>query len=278
MTEHQETLLNLLEAVDKFCRQQNISYVMLGGTMLGAYRHQGFIPWDDDMDIGMPRADYERFLRAAVSLPEPLILRHFSLEQNVPYAFAHVENKETTYMEARRSGNGYVGGVCLEIFPLDAVPGGNCRQWYRERQVKLWKKLLYASIMERGREGKNPVRRMGIRLLRRSLTVDQCVQRLNAMLLKDTKKDEKRKKRSGQYGNLLGHWERRENIPASVMFPAKEYTFEGKRFLGVNCPKEYLTSLYGADFMTPPPVCEQEKGKHEAAYCNLHLPYREYKK
>ena len=63
MTEHQKVLLEVFAAVDAFCRKENISYVMLGGTMLGAYRHKGFIPWDDDIDIGMPRAEYERFFR-----------------------------------------------------------------------------------------------------------------------------------------------------------------------------------------------------------------------
>lgn len=269
MTEHQKLLLSMLKAVDRLCREQKITYLMLGGTMLGAVRHQGFIPWDDDADIGMPREDYERFLAVAgEKLPEPYLLRHYTKERQIPYAFAHVENKNTTYIEARRSGAGYRGGVYLEIFPLDAVPQTERAQKRRERQVAVQKRILYALIMERGAEGGNPVKRVGIGLLRRLFTIDGRVRRLDALLQKD------RQEQPTAYGNLLGHWGRKENIPSPVLFPAKEYRFEDTFFYGAGQPEAYLTSLYGPDYRIPPSEEEREAGKHRAKLVDFSTPFR----
>lgn len=286
MTEHQKVLLEVLAAVDAFCRKENIMYVMLGGTMLGAYRHKGFIPWDDDIDIGMPRADYERFLKlAADSMEMPYLLRHFSVEKNVPYAFAHVEHTGTTYIEARRSGAGYRGGVYVEIFPLDLASEKERKRRLRAIQVKFQKKRLYALIMERNKAQKNPLKRLAIAMLRAVGSIDSVVRKLDNILQKDTPRTIKEPwgeggqlsaespKQDVCLGNLLGHWGRRENIPKSVMFPAKEYPFEDKLFFGVRNPDAYLRSLYGADYMTPPPVAERERGKHEAAVIDLGQPY-----
>ena len=71
--EHQKALMTLLREFDRVCRELEIPYVLFAGSMVGAVRHQGFIPWDDDIDLGMPREDYERFLAiAAEELPERL--------------------------------------------------------------------------------------------------------------------------------------------------------------------------------------------------------------
>lgn len=283
MTEHQKVLLEVLAAVDAFCRKENITYVMLGGTMLGAYRHKGFIPWDDDIDIGMPRADYERFLRlAADGIKWPYLLRHFSVEKQVPYAFAHVEHTGTTYIEARRSGAGYRGGVYVEIFPLDKAPDSEWKKRLRAVQIKFQKKRLYALIMERNKTQKNPVKKLAIAAFRATGSIDSVVRRMDGLLQKDSKRTRRDGGRAASeacsvkdicLGNLLGHWGRRENIPDSVMFPVKEYLFEDRKFFGVQNPDAYLKALYGTDYMTPPPVSEREQGKHEAVEIDLGQPY-----
>lgn len=286
MTEHQKVLLEVLAAVDAFCRRENIAYLMLGGTMLGAYRHKGFIPWDDDIDIGMPRADYERFLKlAADGMEMPYLLRHFSVEKNVPYAFAHVEHTGTTYIEARRSGAGYRGGVYVEIFPLDLASEKEGKRRLRAMQVKIQKKRLYALIMERNKKQGNPVKQLAIEMLRATGSIDSVVRKLDRILQRDTPHTPKKPWGEGGQlfledsghgvclGNLLGHWGRKENVPWSVMFPAMEYPFEDRLFFGVRNPDAYLRALYGADYMTPPPVSEREQGKHEAAEIDLNKPY-----
>ena len=129
MQELHENLLEVMDVFHGFCKEQGLTYYMLGGTMLGAYRHQGFIPWDDDIDIGMPRKDYEKLLALKDKMPVGFGLRHHRLESGIPYAFAHFENVNTTYIEQRRSKDTYVGGVYLEIFPLDEAPA---KAWQRK--------------------------------------------------------------------------------------------------------------------------------------------------
>ena len=79
-------LLNMMKAFDDFCRANNISYFMLGGTELGAVRHHGFIPWDDDMDIGIPQDDYKKFLNlAANGIGSVYMVRNYENDKTCPY-------------------------------------------------------------------------------------------------------------------------------------------------------------------------------------------------
>ena len=91
-------LLNMMKAFDGFCRTNHISYFMLGGTVLGAIRHQGFIPWDDDMDIGIPQDDYNKFLNLTKNgIGSEYVVRNYENDKTCPYAFTRLEDKRTTY-------------------------------------------------------------------------------------------------------------------------------------------------------------------------------------
>lgn len=271
MTPLQKKLLELFCVFDKFCREQKLTYFMLGGTMLGAYRHKGFIPWDDDIDIGMPRADYERFIKIAEKgLPKQYIVRHRSVEKDVPYAFAHMEERNTTCIENRRNKKNYAGGVYLELFPLDGCSKSKTMQKVQAACVWFYKKLLYAKIMDYEEKHRAVHKALIIHTVRKlysmnALTkkIDDCIQYYN-------------KKENPYYSNHLGHWTIRENIKKKVFLPPKEYEFEGYKFYGAGNAHKYLTSLYGDTYMQIPSLEEQEKGKHPAYYLNLEMPYEEY--
>lgn len=273
MTELQERLVRVMAALDQFLRSHSIPYYMLGGTMLGAVRHKGFIPWDDDIDIGIPREDYERFLKLAPSeLAAPYIVRHVSLESNVPYAFAHIEDRTTTCIENRRDKDRYAGGVYIEIFPLDGCPDALWRQKLEYAGIRLYKKLLYGLIMDYDEKHRVFYKAAVIRLIRRCVTIDQITRGLDRYIASFGLDN------SRCICNKLGHWGIRENIPVKVFGTPKEYEFEGHRFLGVGNPEYYLTSLYGADYMIPPSAAEQEQGKHPVSFLDLSLPYEEYRR
>lgn len=92
-------LKNLL-AIDKVCKEHNLRYYIMAGTMLGAVRHKGFIPWDDDLDIGMPRADYDLLMTNAKEwLPEPYEAVCAENDKEYPLPFAKIQDADTTLIE-----------------------------------------------------------------------------------------------------------------------------------------------------------------------------------
>ena len=96
----QLALLNMMKSFHEVCQENNITYYMLGGTCLGAIRHSGFIPWDDDMDVGIPRKDYEKLCRIAKDiLPSNLALRYYTNTANSPFHFVKLINTNTTLIE-----------------------------------------------------------------------------------------------------------------------------------------------------------------------------------
>lgn len=277
MTELQEKILGLLTVFDKFCRENAITYFMLGGTMLGAYRHKGFIPWDDDADLGIPAGDFERFVALASrkdgrGLPEGFSIRYRTLEADLPYAFAHMEDETTTFIEHRRSHDSYAGGVYLEIFPMTGCPEGKIMQRFQEIRVMVDKRFLYGKIMDYAQKHRVFWKALLIKYIQKHYTIDELTERLTKTVFQYAW-------REGNYlSNHLGHWGRKENIPLEWMFPSKEYEFEGHRFFGAKEAEKYLMALYGKDFMAPPSLEEQEKCRHPAFFMDLKLPYAEYRK
>lgn len=119
----QEDALFVTKEIDRICRKHNIGYFVCGGTMLGMVRHGGFIPWDDDMDVGMLRADYNRFCEVAKQeLREQFFLQTRESDPNIPYLFSKVRLKGTEYITKYNELRDFNKGICVDIFPFDKVP------------------------------------------------------------------------------------------------------------------------------------------------------------
>lgn len=114
--------LEILRTVDAFCAAHDLRYYLTYGTLLGAARHSGFIPWDDDVDVMMPRADYERFVAAFAHLPNRggLRVQASSNTAGWPYPFAKVVDPATTLHEGGTSSAQV--GVNIDVFPVDGLP------------------------------------------------------------------------------------------------------------------------------------------------------------
>ncbi|WP_235859539.1 LicD family protein [Secundilactobacillus collinoides] len=115
--------LNNLKKIIQICDQLNVNYFLIGGSLLGAIRHKGFIPWDDDMDIGMLRNDYEQFAQYAPSL---LKNDHYFLQtaySDKNYGFSYMKLLDRhTYIEEKNNVNRARKGVFIDIFPFDRIP------------------------------------------------------------------------------------------------------------------------------------------------------------
>ena len=135
----QLTMLETLKVLDTFCRKHNIKYSLYAGTLLGAVRHQGFIPWDDDLDVCMSREEYDRFIALwEEEQPEGYILQN---KENTPaywQSFSKIRKDHTTFLQEEREAGKFHTGVFLDIFPLDRMPNGKL-----SRAIFKWRCMKY---------------------------------------------------------------------------------------------------------------------------------------
>lgn len=145
LREVQRIELNILKEVIKLCNENNIEYFIIGGTLLGAVRHKGFIPWDDDIDIGMTRDNYNKFINVAQEkLKEDLFLQTFYTEPESPFYFTKIRKKGTLFVETYCKNLKINHGVFLDIFPYDNIPDDVGLRKKQLKKVNFWSQLFIA--------------------------------------------------------------------------------------------------------------------------------------
>ncbi len=257
-------MLKVLEAVDQTCRQHNLNYGIFAGSLIGAVRHKGFIPWDDDMDILMPRPDYEKFIAHSREwLPEPYEFVCAENDPKYPLPFGKVQDASTTLIE--RLHLSYLGGIYVDVFPLDGVPANPIVRWWHFTRYATLRKALYLVHRDPYRHGHGPSSWMP--LLTRKLTTMGNIQRNIRRIL--TKYDYDSSRLVGDYTDGL-----RGVMPKEVEGVYGPYEFEGTTVMGVKDYDHYLSQIYG-DYMTIPGGEHQRQ--HNFHILDLEHPYREYK-
>lgn len=134
--------LEVLKVIDKICRENNIEYFLFYGTLIGAIRHEGFIPWDDDIDIAMPRDSYERFLdyfRQNIDSLKPFELMHFSTNDKYIYPIARVS--DSRYKVEYTGVDDYGLGLFVDIYPFDGW-GNTLDEGRKIEKSFYWDRLL----------------------------------------------------------------------------------------------------------------------------------------
>lgn len=245
--------LRILVAFDDWCREQGMTYYLWGGTLLGSVKFRGYIPWDDDIDIAMPREDYERLSRCTHVLPAGLALLspyrtpgHF-----LPYLKLGLERSlliDRTSLDLHTLIN-------IDIFPLDRVPRGRvgeARRWLTYFLVRLLRTSIYP--LETGW-------RRWVRLLSRALLPGVRTRQGVARLID----------RCAHYaGRDDGHlrmavWARGTPLPRSVLEPPELRHFEGRRHPTPRNPDPLLRLVYG-DWQAMPPTAGRRTSHRFEAY------------
>jgi lipopolysaccharide cholinephosphotransferase len=267
-TKTRELQLKLLEVMKIFhlvCENNNLKYYMVNGTILGAIRHGGFIPWDDDMDIGMPRKDYEKLIKLSPDhWPSNIHIKTPYNSNDLIFPFIKVMDKTTTIVEDRLDG--IVEGIYIDIFPLDGA-GNNTFFAKLRYYVFYWKKGLLFNNQDH--EDKKTFLRRLVQRYARQCNVNRLLYSAENWMKKKSYSE------SEIVGNFPGSWGFKEFMVKGVMGTPTLYKFEDTEFYGPEKAMVYLKSLYG-DFMSLPPV-HQRKSHHKLKYMNLNLPFEKYR-
>ena len=263
---------NMLAAFVEICGKLNLRYYLAGGTLLGAVRHQGFIPWDDDIDVAMPRADYEILLREGQKyLPEYYFLQHLGSEPVYNANFAKIRDRRTTFVEYSLRKFPICHGVYIDIFPLDNYPEDPQEQKKMDFMQTLHRRRTRAAVEVPPQSRRRFPLELGL----------NTVAALTCLLYPDFRKAlEKREqlhtgvKESGLWCNYCGAWGKKEIMPKAWFEEGTRLSFEGLDVSGPRLWHEYLTRLYG-DYMQLPPE-EKRVGHHYAEFIDLNMPSEEY--
>lgn len=225
-------ILEIMKDIDKWCRENSLPYTISAGTMLGAIRHGGFIPWDDDADLFMLRKDFDRFVKEYKSDKYHLLFNKRTEKEFLAAGYAKVSDP-TTEIYDPKSHTEY--GVYVDIFPLDAVPEDP-----RERHEYMHT-IMSAHNRLHHRQMKDIV--SFIKAYRHSL--DYWFNKCDA-LVHSGKHDD-----SPLVAQVIGTGNYRTVLEKSRFDSLVDIEFEGYKFLGFSDPHSYLTMLYGPDYMTP---------------------------
>lgn len=253
-------LLQMSKEFHRICVKHDIPYYMLGGTMLGAIRHKGFIPWDDDMDFGIPRKYYKKFCQIAEEeLPE--IYKMLTID-NSAYAvlgIGKLSDSHTWLKEIYSVKTEEKLGVNIDIFPLDYTDSRTDILSINRRVRTLFKfqKLLFMESTNRSFPKRILANVCQAVFHIAPTTIPNYIDRL--MLSRNVK--------ATTVANLFGAWAMKENIRIETMGAPTLYQFEDTYFYGPQGYDEYLCHLYG-DYMQLPP--EEKRHIHNEDIFLLH--------
>jgi len=246
-------LQNLL-ALHRVCQEHNLRYYLWAGTQLGAVRHKGFIPWDDDVDVAMPRRDYDLLMaHAAEWLPAPYEMVSFETDPaNYPLPFAKLQDGSTTLIE--RMHLSYLGGIYLDIFPLDGMPASRLKQRWHFFRYEWYKRALYFVHRDPYKHGHGLSSVVPL-LCRRLYTMQEIQSKMRNL------------QRAYDFDAcelIVDHDDGLKGVmQKSLLGKPTPICFEEETVMGVEHPHEYLTRKYGAYMVIP-------QGNHQRQH-NFHL-------
>lgn len=264
---YQNCAFNILVEFDRFSKEHDISYFIIGGTLLGAVRHKGFIPWDDDIDIGVPRKDYNKLKSLYGKFKKPYVLESYEISKEHIVSFAKLYDTSTTVAEDL--GFDYNRGVWIDVFPIDGTFDNN-------KIMNLHLKMIDFISMTFRLKVKI---KYNLKIFKKTDSVFRFLvkcaiylipQRVNYIVLNSLVKI-KSIENSKNVGNLLGRYGPKEIVNKEVIFgTSTSLQFENAFFYAPSEYEKYLETVYG-DYMKLPE--ESERIYHAKRYVNLDKPY-----
>ena len=254
LPEIKEKELDILLEADRICRKHDISLKLVSGTLLGAVRHKGFIPWDDDIDAGLSRPDYNRFIDICErELPAHMKLLCYE-KGTLEYPFSKIIDTRYHVDMDYLIGPGY---LWMDIFPFDGLPESDKKVRSLYRKTEFLRKFMQVAHAKEN-TGKTRLKIVLKRFITPLLNLPGKYFYSNIIYREATKYDFDKCIYCG--GTVWGLYGTRERIGKAGFLQDAIVEFEGHSFHTMGCWDEYLSNLFG-DYMTLPP--EEERKDHE---------------
>ena len=263
---YKSILLELLDHFVEVCEKNGLKYYLGGGSVLGAIRHKGMIPWDDDIDINMPRDDYEKLQK----LPDSVWgytyrLSSWKNTKRYRYDFLKLEALNTTLIEKIHPD--YVGGLFIDIFPLDKYPADDCYITKMENDLTREYTRLINCVIKNDNECKSLFELIVLKVKRLFYNHKRTVEEIERIAMASGGKGEM----IADFHNYFychGGW------PANWFGDGVKKEFEGRMYFVPSDWDSFLTHMYG-DYMTPPPVEKRYGHRFDYINCERRLSEQE---
>lgn len=256
LKELQNEELKILKDVHQFCKKNNLRYSLYGGTLIGALRHKGFIPWDDDIDIIMPRPDYDRFCREFQS--ENYKVADMRKEKQYMLGFARVYDEQRTVMTSTVPWISKEVGVWIDIFPADGLPNDkNEIELIYKKAIQLRKKMLFARGATVKLSTRETLKGKVMLLAKKAMTLNGNIARIYVKELDKLMRmyDFESSPMWGSLSNIRGMYEHKHHS-IDTFRTCVEVDFEDMKALAMNGSDAMLRERNG-NYMQLPPESER---------------------
>lgn len=265
MTEKQKYLLKLFREVDEICREHNLRYVLAGGSLIGALRHEGFVPWDDDVDLYMPRSDWEKFIEICkTELPPDREIQCSEVDRNYTNSFPRYASTNTCAIHKSQIIGKDCGGEIIDILTLDPVPADDKEYEKYRTHMMIYSDLINISVGYSDRWEIPASMYLKYLLSYIFLGKKRTLAKLEKIMF--SYKEEECDRYAMRWGGCPFLFDK------DMMFPVKEGNFEGQKAMIPNKCSDYLIWHYGDEWAYMPP---HDKREGHVAVCVDDLPYQE---
>lgn len=275
MNELQVVMLDLFKEFKRVCRKHNLRYFLIGGSALGAIRHQGFIPWDDDLDIGMPRPDYDKLMKLTSEFKHPYFLQNHKTDWGYSLGFAKLRNSSTSFIEKTYHYQKINQGIWIDIFPIDGMSKNKKLKKVRgPKPYLLWFMFylsyighFFAPLSKKRWYLQIPLYLVSVLFL--PLSINNWWTTLITKLMKSIPYH-----KATMVGSYLTWSFNREALPKDFYGRGLLVKFEDGMARVPSNYDAYLTAKYG-DYMKIPPL-DKQKGHHYDSGVSTTVSYKEF--
>ena len=236
LREAQLIMLDMLVEFDSICKKHNLQYWLDSGTLLGAVRHKGFIPWDDDIDLSMPLEDYRKFKEIAQDeLSENIFFQTKETDSEFKFDYMKLRSNRAKIVEFHEKDReiGYHQGLFVDIFPMLTIPNS---KFYKEYYIELFKLIRSISAVSLHTPNGEDHPKSRAKLIKALYVMHQGWDKKNTKVIY-----------SGKMPDVPAWFDMDE------IFPLSTIEFEGLQFSAPKNSNHYLDAIYSFNYMELPP-------------------------